>query len=79
MQTLPRPRKLYPILLQNIIPPPESTRPDLLLLIESLDYDPKINKKIIMDRCVYNCLMYKCEYSENTQKVVDEVIKKLNF
>lgn len=79
MQTLPRPRKIYPTLLQNIIPTPHSSRPDLLILIESIDYDPKTNTKMILDRCIYNCLMYKCKYSPTTQKVVDDVIAKLKL
>lgn len=76
---LPKPGKLYPTFLKNIIPEPERTA-DLSLFerIQAVTYNvPDGVSRDIIDRCVYNNITLKCGYSPETMKIVNTIHAKL--
>lgn len=77
-----RPSKIYPTLLQGVIPSPysESFEQRLFDLIKTIEYDTKgINSRSVLDRCIMYNIIYKCEYSQTTMKIINKVIDEVYF
>lgn len=72
MFVLPRPISLYPTLIKNIIPSPIIDNSILFDEITNVEYDLHGRDKIVMDRCIYNKIIYGCEYSAGTEKIIHD-------
>lgn len=79
-ELLLRPIKLYPTLLQGIIPSPfpVSSDSNIFDIIKTIDYPTHdINSKDVLDRCVMNVIIYDCEYSQITMQVIEKVVEEV--
>ena len=79
-ELLLRPIKLYPTLLQGIIPSPflNSKDSNLFDIIKTIDYPTHdINSKDVLDRCVMNVVTYGCEYSEITMTLIADAVEEV--
>lgn len=73
-----RPGRLYPTLLQGIIPSPYIERKEqgLFDIIGTINYDTKGFSRNVLDRCIMNVLLYRCEYNSLTMEIISGAVKE---